>query len=97
MGGGARPFFVGGVICLVNSVIERNLNLLKSYMQPWLPGQLLRGILCFLGKEVWGNNRFFCPYISWAARAFNEFAVNDSDWRGAQLDVALECFMNFIT
>ncbi len=30
MGGGAWPFLVGGVICLVNSVNERDLNLLIS-------------------------------------------------------------------
>ncbi len=30
MGGGARPFLVGGVICLVNSVNERDLGLLNS-------------------------------------------------------------------
>ncbi len=32
MGGGAWPFLVGGVICLVNSVNERDLNLLNSYV-----------------------------------------------------------------
>ena len=32
MGGGAWPFLVGGVICLVNSVNERDLNLLNSYL-----------------------------------------------------------------
>ena len=31
MGGGAWPFLVGGVICLVNSVNERDLNLLNSF------------------------------------------------------------------
>ncbi len=31
MGGGAWPFLVGGVICLVDSVNERDLNLLNSY------------------------------------------------------------------
>ncbi len=31
MGGGAWPFLVGGVVCLVNSVNERDLNLLNSY------------------------------------------------------------------
>ncbi len=46
MGGGAWPFLVGGVICLVNSVNERDLNLLNSYMYPRLHGQLLRGTLC---------------------------------------------------
>ena len=30
MGGGAWPFLVGGVICLVNSVNERDLGLLNS-------------------------------------------------------------------
>jgi hypothetical protein len=30
MGGGAWPFLVGGVICLVNSVNERDLYLLTS-------------------------------------------------------------------
>ena len=31
MGGGAWPFLVGGVICLVNSVNERDLNRLNSH------------------------------------------------------------------
>ena len=31
MGGGAWPFLVRGVICLVNSDNERDLNLLNSY------------------------------------------------------------------
>ena len=30
MGGGEWPFIVGGAICLVNSVNERDLNLLNS-------------------------------------------------------------------
>ncbi len=34
MGGGAWPFLVGGVICLVNSVNERDLNLLTSQAVP---------------------------------------------------------------
>ncbi len=44
MGGGAWPFLVGGVICLVNSVNERDLDLLNSPAHP--PGcvpRLLRG------------------------------------------------------
>src|SRR3954470_9601752 len=53
MGGGAWPFLVGGVICLVNSVNERDLDLLNSYMEPRLHGQLL--------GEVWGNNRSVMP------------------------------------
>lgn len=44
MGGGAWPFLVGGVICLVNSVNERDLSLLNSQadLRVRLPG-LLRG------------------------------------------------------
>ncbi len=34
MGGGAWPFLVGGVICLVNSVDERDLDLLNSFINP---------------------------------------------------------------
>ena len=37
MGGGAWPFLVGGVICLVNSVNERDLNLLTSQAVPERP------------------------------------------------------------
>jgi hypothetical protein len=45
MGGGAWPFLVGGVICLVNSVNERDLNLLNSYVNILVCGQLLRGTI----------------------------------------------------
>jgi len=45
MGGGAWPFLVGGVICLVNSVNERDLSLLTSYAKTCLRGQLLRGTM----------------------------------------------------
>ena len=42
MGGGAWPFLVGGVICLVNSVNERDLSLLNStVILEWQ--RLLRG------------------------------------------------------
>ncbi len=44
MGGGAWPFLVGGVICLVNSVNERDLNLLNSNIKLRLRGILLRGL-----------------------------------------------------
>ena len=47
MGGGAWPFLVGGVICLVDSVNERDLRLLNSYANVIdIGGQLLRGTLC---------------------------------------------------
>ena len=43
MGGGAWTFLVGGVICLVNSVNERDLNLLNSRAEHHVQYQLLRG------------------------------------------------------
>ena len=52
MGGGAWPFLVGGVICLVNSVNERDLNLLNSYAYLRISGKLLRGTLRAKRKEV---------------------------------------------
>ena len=52
MGGGAWPFLVGGAICLVNSVNERDLSLLTSYAEVTLRGQLLRGTMAFQAKEV---------------------------------------------
>ena len=47
MGGGAWPFLVGGVICLVNSVNERDLNLLNSYVNFWLTANFLEGLSTF--------------------------------------------------
>ncbi|CAK8571525.1 unnamed protein product [Lathyrus sativus] len=44
MGGGAWPFLVGGVICLVNSVNERDLCLLNSYVEIIAIVGLQRGI-----------------------------------------------------
>ena len=45
MGGGAWPFLVGGVICLVNSVNERDLNLLNSHTNTLFVAVLLRGTM----------------------------------------------------
>ncbi len=50
MGGGALPFLVGGVICLVYSVNERDLSLLNSPANPDLL-RLLRGTLCANTRE----------------------------------------------
>jgi hypothetical protein len=44
MGGGAWPFLVGGVICLVNSVNERDFGLLTRHRSLDY-GCLLRGTL----------------------------------------------------
>jgi hypothetical protein len=46
MGGGAWPFLVGGVICQVNSVNERDLILLNSAVYLRIYSSLLRGTLC---------------------------------------------------
>ena len=43
MGGGAWPFLVGGVICLVNSDNERDLSLLNSGVILTNGARLLRG------------------------------------------------------
>ena len=43
MGGGAWPFLVGGVICLVNSDNERDSVLLNSVRFPFERTILLRG------------------------------------------------------
>ena len=43
MGGGAWPFLVGGVICLVNSDNERDSVLLNSAGFSFEPAILLRG------------------------------------------------------
>ena len=42
MGGGAWPFLVGGVICLVNSVNERDRYLLNSSVSEFYWHELLR-------------------------------------------------------
>ena len=45
MGGGAWPLLVGGVICLVYSVNERDLSLLNTDAYARLRGGFLRGTL----------------------------------------------------
>ena len=60
MGGGAWPFLVGGVICLLNCVNERDLLLLNSnYKILW---KLLRGTTYKKHGEVGGNNRSVMPF-----------------------------------
>jgi hypothetical protein len=49
MGGGAWPFLVGGVICLVNSVNERDLDLLNSRRNSDC-ARLLRGTFGVIAK-----------------------------------------------
>jgi hypothetical protein len=51
VGGGAWPFLVGGVICLLNCDNERDLNLLNRVAGTcWLT--LLRGTIGFKPMEV---------------------------------------------
>ena len=47
MGGGAWPFLVGGVICLVNSVNERDLSLLNSRANVASAPDFLEGLSAF--------------------------------------------------
>ena len=47
MGGGAWPFLVGGVICLVNSVNERDLSLLNSPANSEFAADFLEGLLAY--------------------------------------------------
>jgi len=53
MGGGAWPFLVGGVICLVNSVNERDLNSLISYL-----GGNVQGKNLLAGRSVISGWKF---------------------------------------
>jgi hypothetical protein len=61
MGGGAWPFLVGGVICLVNSVNERDLDLLNSSLLDSRGRCFLEGLSDFQPMEVRGNNRSVMP------------------------------------
>ena len=61
MGGGAWPFLVGGVICLLNCVNERDLDLLNSSQYLRISDCFLAGLCAFQRKEVRGNNRSVMP------------------------------------
>ena len=52
MGGGAWPFLVGGVICLVYFDNERDLNLLNSNAYLRIFTYFLEGLCDFKRKEV---------------------------------------------
>ncbi len=51
MGGGAWPFLVGGVICLVNSVNERDLNLLNSCSKLCFVNSFLEGLCVYNARK----------------------------------------------
>lgn len=94
MGGGAWPFLVGGVICLVNSVNERDLNLLISCANFWglrfsfaVRGNFLEGLSAFLVdgslrlKQVCDALRCPGPHARYTD-ACNEFYCSFSDGSG---------------
>ena len=60
MGGGAWPFLVGGVICLVNSDNERDSVLLTS-SRVFLRGKFFLEGLTKLSRTRWSNNRSVMP------------------------------------
>ena len=61
MGGGAWPFLVGGVICLVNSVNERDPCLLNSWANDFHWFSFLEGRAFHKMQEDRGNNRSVMP------------------------------------
>ena len=62
MGGGAWPFLVGGVICLVNSDNERDSGMLTSYATPERSASpnFLEGQVAFSHPRL-SNNRSVMP------------------------------------
>ena len=62
MGGGAWPFLVGEVVCLVNFVNERDLDLLNNSTWPGPCRKFLRGTLHAECNEVLVNDRSVMPF-----------------------------------
>ncbi len=52
MGGGGWPFLVGGVMCLVDSVNERDLRLLNGWVV-FAGSRLLRGAIGVIVDGSW--------------------------------------------
>lgn len=61
MGGGAWPFLVGGVICLVNSDNERDSVLLNSFWVSLLPRKFFLEGLAASSRTRLSNNRSVMP------------------------------------
>ncbi len=59
--GGAWPFLVGGVICLVNSVNERDRCLLNSPASDFTGEVFLEGRASYSMQEDSGDNRSVMP------------------------------------
>ena len=62
MGGGAWPFLVGGVVCLVNFVNERDLDLLNNSTWSGPCCRFLRGTVLAECNEVLVNDRYVMPF-----------------------------------
>jgi hypothetical protein len=96
VGSGAWPFLVGGVICLVNSVNERDLNLLNSCANPGpFAGDLSRGVfgiimygINFIGV-VYGDRACGCVSNSFLEGLFASLA--SGRMRQKQVCDALRC------
>ncbi len=61
MGGGAWPFLVGGVICLVNSVNERDPRLQNRNIYNFIVESFFERHVVSKLQEEWGNNRSVMP------------------------------------
>ena len=61
LGGGAWPFLVGGVICLVYSVNERDPRLLNNRIYQFDRWRFLRGTCSIKLQEDEGDNRSVMP------------------------------------
>jgi hypothetical protein len=61
VGGGAWPFLVGGVICLVNSDNERDSVLLTSSGVTFSPRKIFLEGLAASSRTRWSNNRSVMP------------------------------------
>ncbi len=80
MGGGAWPFLVGGVICLLNCDNERDLNLLNSQARIRRVAWLLRGTI---GSSRWkfeAITGLWCPYVLGRTRATLTEPTSTSPW-----------------
>ncbi|KAL0745708.1 hypothetical protein Bca101_101777 [Brassica carinata] len=97
MGGGAWPLLVGGAICLVNSVNERDLSLLTSYVEASLHGRLLRGTMAARPRKfeaITERPENAETSLSWAG-ILADFVPTDSVVMRLPRPVSLDCTHSF--
>ena len=84
-GGGAWPFLVGGVICLVNSVNERDLVAMVCgpYIRICIWLSPIRHSVGSRGK-IEAITGLWCPSMFWAARALHCFVHRACPWVSAR-------------